>query len=343
VTQTPQSTPARSRVPSRILLVVAALVAVSAPLSGQTRRTAVEADFVKEPGGTVLARVAKGPALRVGASRGTWQEVVIEGYIASTGLRNDSRDGFDVAVNLSAGAPIRAGAGTGATLATARAGALFTRLGTQGGWIRVRRTGWIPKSALEAAAPPATPAQAPPPAPATTTAPTVRPPADSARGQSLGGGAAFASEPGGAPVTTFESPHPVEILERRGGWARVRLEGWVREGSLGATPPPDQITAKEIRDNPDRYVGQTLEWTLQVLAVQQADELRPELPPGQPYVLARGPLPETGFVYLVVKRDEVERFRSLEPLAEIRVRATVRAGRTRFLPTPVLDFVRRLD
>lgn len=319
-------------------------MAVAAPLTGQTRRTAVEADFVKEPGGTVLARVAKGTSLRIGAGRGTWQEVVLEGYIASSGLRNDSRDGFDVAVNLSAGAPMRAGAGSGATLATARAGALFTRLGIQGGWIRVRRTGWIPKSALEAAQAAPKPAQTQPPAPAPATTPgTDRPAADSARGQSLGGGAAFAAQPGGAPVAQFESPHPVEVLERRGGWARVRMEGWVREGSLGTTPPPDQITAKEIRENPDRYVGQTLEWTLQVLAVQQADELRPELPPGQPYVLARGPLPETGFVYLVVKRDEVERFRSLEPLAEIRVRATVRAGRTRFLPTPVLDFVRRLD
>lgn len=335
MTQTPQSTPARSRVPSRILLAVAAFLAASAPLAGQTRRTAVEADFVKEPGGTVLARVAKGTSLRIGASRGTWQEVVLEGYIASSGLRNDSRDGFDVAVNLSAGTPVRAGAGSGATLATARAGALFTRLGIQSGWIRVRRTGWIPKSALEAPAP-ATTTRPPAPAPAPTAT-------DSAKGLSLGGGAAFAAQPGGAPVAQFESPHPIEVLERRGGWARVRLEGWVREGSLGTTPSPDQITAKEIRENPDRYVGQTLEWTLQVLAVQQADELRPELPPGQPYVLARGPLPETGFVYLVVKRDEVERFRSLEPLAEIRVRATVRAGRTRFLPTPVLDFVRRLD
>ncbi len=90
-------------------------------------------------------------------------------------------------------------------------------------------------------------------------------------------------------------------------------------------------------------MGQPVEWTLQVLAVQQADELRPELPPGQPYVLARGPLPETGFVYLVVRTDEVARFRNLEPLAKIRVRATVRSGRTRFLPTPVLNFVRLLD
>jgi hypothetical protein len=33
----------------------------------------------------------------------------------------------------------------------------------------------------------------------------------------------------------------------------------------------------------------------------------------------------------------------MEPLAKVRIRATIRAGRSRFLPTPVLTFVRRLD
>jgi hypothetical protein len=80
-----------------------------------------------------------------------------------------------------------------------------------------------------------------------------------------------------------------------------------------------------------------------VLAVREADDLRPELPKGQPYVLARGPLPETGFVYLAVPAAEAATFRRMEPLAEVRVRATIRAGRSRFLPTPVLTFVRRLD
>jgi hypothetical protein len=48
-------------------------------------------------------------------------------------------------------------------------------------------------------------------------------------------------------------------------------------------------------------------------------------------------------VYLAVPASQAAAFRAMEPLAEIRVRATIRAGRSRFLPTPVLDFVRRLD
>src|SRR2546426_7675415 len=48
------------------------------------------------------------------------------------------------------------------------------------------------------------------------------------------------------------------------------------------------------RAEPQRFAGQTLRWTLQFIAVQQADELRPEMPKGAIYFLARGPLPERG-------------------------------------------------
>ena len=159
----------------------------------------------------------------------------------------------------------------------------------------------------------------------------------------LAGGTSFASVSGGASVGVFEAPVKAEVLDRHNGWARVRIDGWVRESSLGEAPPPGSITAADIRSQPERDVGQTVEWTLQVIAVQKADELRPELPTGQPYVLARGPLPESGFVYMVIPLDQEATFRGLQPLTKVRVRATVRAGRSKYLEIPVLTFVRRLD
>ncbi|MFN2316105.1 MAG: hypothetical protein ABR551_06000, partial [Gemmatimonadales bacterium] len=88
---------------------------------------------------------------------------------------------------------------------------------------------------------------------------------------------------------------------------------------------------------PDRYVGETVDWRLQFLSIQVADELRPELPAGQPYLLARGPLPEAGFVYVIVNREQVERFRQMAPLDEFEARAVIRAARTRYLPNPVIE------
>ncbi|MBA2291982.1 MAG: hypothetical protein H0W15_05930 [Gemmatimonadales bacterium] len=315
------------------MLVFAASLQAQQP----ARRTIAPADLVKDPGGTVLARIAKDATLSTAGIRGTWQEATLEGWISEPALRDDIREGFDVAVNISAGTAVRTGPGTGATIAMARAGALFKELEKRGGWVKVRRTGWVVTSALAAG-------QAVAPAPSPVAAGSATTPGTTAgAATTLSAGSMLSTTPRGAAVGTIESPLRVEVVERREGWTRIRIDAWTRDASLSDLAPVNQVSGADVRENPERYVGQPVEWTLQVLAVQQADELRPELPPGQPYILARGPLPETGFVYLVVRADEVERFRNLEPLARIRVRATVRSGRTRFLPTPVLNFVRRLD
>ena len=99
------------------------------------------------------------------------------------------------------------------------------------------------------------------------------------------------------------------------------------------------VTAAEVRATPDRFVGQTLEWRLQVIAVKTADELRSEMAPGQPYLLTRGPLPEPGFVYVTVPAAPVAEFQALPPLQELVLRVAIRAAHTKFLTTPVAELV----
>ena len=99
------------------------------------------------------------------------------------------------------------------------------------------------------------------------------------------------------------------------------------------------ITAAEVRATPEKFVGQTLDWRLQIIAVQLADELRPEMPSGQPYLLTRGPLPEAGFVYVMIPPDRVAQFRALPSLHEMTLRVTLKAARTRYLATPVAELV----
>jgi hypothetical protein len=67
------------------------------------------------------------------------------------------------------------------------------------------------------------------------------------------------------------------------------------------------------------------------------------MPPGQPYVLVRGPLPEPGFVYMMVRPEELARIRALPALTEMTVRVAIRAARTRFLATPVVELRTLLD
>ncbi len=327
----------------RILAVALLLLTSAMRVHAQgADRTSADTPFHKEPGGTLLGRLSRGAAVTFGATRTGWREVTLVGWVPANALRNDSRDGFDVAVSLAAGVSLRTTASNDAPVrATAVAGALFDRAEARSGWVLVRRTGWIPAAA---AAPQETVAATPPPppaAPAAGSSPVAAPQtADSA--VALAGGSEFSSDRGGPPIGRLEATRGVEVLEQSGGWSKVRLEVWVADAAVGGAATAG-ISGAELRAAPERYVGQAVEWRLQILAVREADDLRPELPKGHPYVLARGPLPETGFVYLSVPATEVAAFRAMEPLSEVRVRATIRAGRSRFLPTPVLDFVRRLD
>jgi hypothetical protein len=134
---------------------------------------------------------------------------------------------------------------------------------------------------------------------------------------------------------------PMRVLSRSGEWARVQFEGWVKAADL-TTPPAGVlvgISAAELRTDPERYVGQTLRWTLQFIAAQKADELHPEIPAGETYLLVRGPLPERGFAYVVVPEAKRPLVEALRPLTVIQVTARVRAGRSRFLGNPVVDLL----
>jgi hypothetical protein len=315
-----------------LALLALCVAAIPALLPAQAARPLTsETDLVKDPGGPVLAHLSAGTAVVVGAANGAWLQATMNGWVVASAVHEDRRDGFEVAINAGAGTSLRELPGAGATHGTAKAGALFNRVETRNGWVHVRRSGWIAAAAF-APRPPATVTTSPPvaktPPPAQTT---------------VNAGATLSAQSGGAAVATLEAPLSVEVLERRGGWTHVRVDAWVHDAALGNAPAPGGITAAEIRAAPDKYVGQTVEWTIQVIGVQKADDLRPELPAGQPYLLARGPLPESGFVYVAITNEDAEVFRRLEPLAKIRIRATIRAGRSRFLPTPVLNLVRRLD
>ena len=326
---------------SAVPVTLAALLfaQMSTATAQAARPLTVEADLLKEPGGIQLLHILQGTPLAAMPAKGGGFAATIDGWIPENALHDDKRDGFDISVSLPAGTTLRDKPG-GNPLASARLGALFDKVEAKNGWVHVKRTGWVIGTAF--AAPAAGPPAAAPPA-APTAQPSIAGRGAPSTTTTVAAGAALATQPGGAPVATLESPLHAAVIEHKDGWAHVQLDAWVKDGALGNAPAPNGITAADIRAAPDKYVGQTVEWTVQLLGIEKADELRPELPAGQPYLLARGPLPESGFVYIAVTSDEAETFRKLEPLAKIRIRATIRAGKSRFLPTPVLNFVRRLD
>jgi hypothetical protein len=147
--------------------------------------------------------------------------------------------------------------------------------------------------------------------------------------------------PDGPEAGTLTTDTPLRVLSRNGEWTRVQFEGWVKGGDLQAAPAGVLVgvTAAELRTEPQRYAGQVLRWNLEFIAIQKADDLRPDIPSGSSYVLARGPLPERGFVYVIVPDTKLPAFRALTPLVTMTIAARVRNGRSRYLGNPVVDLI----
>ncbi len=344
----PQSIP----VPSRLTASIAAALALLAgPLAAQDAQAVRRATaFRKEPGGTQLGMLQPGARVPTGRTRGGWVEVTLDGWIYAPSVARTTRDGFDLVVSADGGENLRA-APNGAMVAKLSRGALLDRRTTQGRWVRVRREGWALRSAFaertagrrdgasgDAVRAPSPQPSVPPPG-GGAAAPPAGPVAPSSDRVATATNALLAAEPGGAGIATLADGAEGEVIARSGEWVKVRIEGWLPAGD--ARPAPGGalrgVSTSEVRAQPDRYTGQLIEWRLQLVAVQTADALRPELPEGREYLLARGPLPEPGYVYVIVSPPQAARFKGMAPLSEFTGRVILRAASTRWLPNPVVE------
>ncbi|HYU07880.1 MAG TPA: hypothetical protein VEK77_00720 [Gemmatimonadales bacterium] len=339
----------------RALLVVASLATPGPAASQVASRYRVNADnawFYQDVAGRRIARLARGAVLAGGATRNDWMQVTLEGWIFATSVGRSDRPDFDLLVTRAPNENLRA-APAGPLVAELAQGFGLKRSppDSAGRWLHVTRDGWVQRSALAPLADVV----------ATRTADTSD--ADSAHSGPTpgprprgGGGAAGRVDstraqpvrmtmlyraPDGPEAGTLAADTPLRVLSRNGEWTRVQFEGWVKGSELQVAPAGVLIgvTAAELRAEPQRYAGQVVRWNLEFIAIQKADELRPDIPAGSSYVLARGPLPERGFVYVIVPDVRLPAFRALTPLVTMQITARVRNGRSRYLGNPVVDLI----
>ena len=352
-----QSSPLPGRIPAFLGLLLAAASGSQPAASQTTRKIPVETSFYGTANGTRLGALHPGASVTIRRTAGAWQQVTFEGWIITTSTGPSTRPEFSLTVSAAQGERIRAEP-DGEVVARAIRGTGLTRLSRRGGWTQVRRSVWIPvadagresRDASRETTPPP-PAPAPEPAPAqASTSPTSSVPASnpsavvprpSGERVLVRKGAGMALGPGGTSIGTAPDGLQAEVVERSGNWVRIRIDSWVSAEDVVPMPPDSaRITLEQLRSDPAKFVGQAVAWRLQFLSVQIADELRPELPPGMPYLLTRGPLPEAGFVYVAVTQEQAQRFKAMNPLDEFVAHGTIRAARTKYLPTPVIDLLR---
>jgi hypothetical protein len=327
------------------LLVLAAFPCVA---GAQTGVVAVDRENLRvAPAGIVVAEVLAGTELRLGDSQHRWRQATLEGWIWAASVREDRRDGHDLVVAPSDGENLRA-APNGEILARLHAGMLLERLDGDGNWVRVRRTAWIwtPSLRIDEADAPAPPAA--PPATATPEAGSSAVRAGAREFATAGaGGTLVLTRPAGDTLARVQRGGTMEVLAREGDWVRVRVEGWALTGV--ASPEGAEgnvlrdISRAQLRDDPDRFRGRLVEWSVQFIALQQAERFRTDFREGEHFILARGPGDDAGFVYLAVPDDWLDEARRLAPLQRIRVLGRIRAAMSSLTEAPVIDLLDVLE
>ena len=343
---------------SQIVRAQLVVLSIAAPAMGgafaqgapRYRVTADNTWFYQDVAGRRVARLARGAVVEGGATRNDWMQVTLDGWIFATSVGPSDRPDFDLLVTRAPNENLR-GAPAGPLVAELAQGFGLKRAtapDSAGRWVHVTRQGWVQRSALAPMADVV----------ATRTADTTQDDDSTQGGQTPGprpgaSGAVDSSRaqpmrmttlyraPDGPEAGTIATDTPLRVLSRNGEWTRVQYEGWVKGGDLQVAPAGVMVgvTAAELRAEPQRYTGQVVRWNLEFIAIQKADDLRPDIPSGTSYVLGRGPLPERGFVYVVVPDIKLPTFRALTPLAAIQITARVRNARSRYLGNPIVDLI----
>src|SRR5687767_9819292 len=136
----PQSSPGLRRLPASLALLLT-LAAAAAPAMAQARRTIAPTTVHTAPGGAQLARLPDAATLATGTRRSGWTQVTLDGWVATSLLASNRRDGFDRVVRAD-NVRLRLTPG-GEEIALLEKGMLLDRVQARGGWTRVRRTVWV--------------------------------------------------------------------------------------------------------------------------------------------------------------------------------------------------------
>lgn len=323
------------------MLLAGALQALAPPLPAGAQdvgRTRVEENFRRRPNGLVLGRVTAGATVAVVSRKDRWLQVDLDGWMWMRSLQATDRPGFDVVVTAAEGENLRARP-SGPLVARLVRGTLLEEVERVPGWVHVRRRGWLWGPSVEAteAAAGASAANAGAAA-GERAASKPRPEIVAASA----GGSVVLTAPDGDTLARTAPGVDLEVVSRRGNWARVRIEGWTW---LLPSPPPDQagaaaeLTPAKLAEEPDEWLGRVVTWSLQFISLEHAERVRTDFLEGEPFLLTRYGAAGGPFVYVAVPPDWLAAARALVPLERVVVTGRIRTGASALTGTPILDLI----
>lgn len=326
-----------------VSIFAACFFASAVSVRAQTVQVIVpEENFRKEPrasSGNRLATLLLGASVQVIENRGRWIRGSVEGWIWSESVETTDRDGFDLIVSRPGGENLREEPeGSARRLAILMRGMLLDSLETRGLWTRVSREAWIWSEStipIEGQV-------------VQTVDPVGEAPVETPRPTPLGDRLVVGTDtvvmllsPDGDTTAVLRRGTDLTVLARQAGWTRVRVEGWVWEPS---TLPPDSmvgeaLSIEALKSNPQQFRGRRVEWTVQFVALKQAEALRTDFYEGELYFLARPPDASRGILYVAVPPELVPAVQEVRALQTIDIVARVRTGRSALMGVPILDLI----
>lgn len=332
-----------------VLLTGSIFVSAAAPGVSQDMVTLkIEENVRREPNGVVLGRIGEGVALRSLATEGNWTQVEVEGWVWLRSLQSAADSAFDLVVSKEGGENLRSGP-SGSLVGVLAQGTLLEDLGRGQGWARVARVGWIWSASLIQAPFLTTETGLALDVPSerfqASTTDIARVPIGFTRVSRV---SSILTAPDGDTMGVVTSLGDVQVLERQGRWARVRLEGWVwvPEMSLSDTRVDAKarnmtlaLSPEDLYSNPSEHAGRVVAWTVQFISLERAEVVRTDFFEGEPFLLTRFGGSEGQFVYVAVPNDLLPQVEGLVPLEIVELTGRVRTGASRLTGTPIIEMI----
>ena len=321
-----------------LLCVLCSLFAFGEFVEGQSGTLTKEENFRAEQNGTLLGQLRAGMSLEVLEATDDWLQFDFDGWIWTRSLQEVNRGAFDLVVSVEGGENIRGGPG-GEILGHVEQGTLLETVERVAGWARVRRRAWVWRSSVALFG-------TDPSGDSAGRSGFTAPSSSVGVGewaQGFSANAPVLSTPDGDTLATLASSTNLQVLAREGNWTRVRLEGWIwlPEGAdegAGVSPRTD-ATLASVAAAPDDYRGEVVQWDLQFISLERAEEIRTDFYETEPFLLTRMGDGYQSFVYVAIPPERLGEAQRLDPLERIRVLGRVRTGSARLTGSPILELL----
>ena len=321
-----------------VLCILCPLFAIADFVEGQSATLTTEENFRAQQNGALLGQLRAGMSLEVLETTDDWIQFDLEGWVWTRSLQAVDRGRFDLVVSVEGRENIR-GTPNGEILGRLEQGTLLETLERVPDWTRVRRRVWLWRrsAVLFGSGPTGGPAE--------RSSLTVLSSVVDGEEWALGGSieAPILNTPDGDTLAVSAPSTNLRVLAREGNWARVRLEGWIwlpqgTDGGVEASIRTD-VTLASVAAAPDDYRGELLQWDLQFISLERAEEIRTDFYANEPFLLTRMGDGDQGFVYVAIPPERLQEAEGLSPLERIRVVGRVRTGSARLTGSPILELL----